>query len=108
MFEKYRSEQMALISHLNKESQSRLEKFVVIHEVLEKYNIKPHQLRDTLDSALKQGLHPQQTTEQQPQPSASLSQSFNSQGQINLNTNNNMINLNFNLNVASPPTPIHN
>lgn len=100
VFENYRSEQMALISRLNRESQSRLEKFVIIQEVLDAYNIKPHQLKETLDSALKNANAPQPNGEQ------SLSQSFASQGHINLNTNNNMINLNFNLNVASPPTPI--
>lgn len=79
---------MALISHLNKECQKRLDQFNVIQEVLEKHNMQPHQLRDTLDNYLKTVSDP-------------LAQSFNSQG-MSMTNNNNMINLNFNLNVSQP------
>ena len=67
----------------------KIEVFMFITDILEKYNLQPSQLRDAVETHLSKNNPPEDPS------------SRSSIGSINLNTNNNMINLNFNLNVGA-------
>jgi hypothetical protein len=89
-FELYREREQALIESVKQMYHKKIEVFMFITDILEKYNLQPSQLRDAVETHLSRTNHP-------PEDPSSRS----SIGSINLNTNNNMINLNFNLNVAA-------
>ena len=89
-FELYREREHSLIESVKQMYHKKIEVFMFITDILEKYNLQPSQLRDAVETHLSKITPPED-------PSASRS----SISSISLNTNNNMINLNFNLNVAA-------
>ena len=74
-----------------------IEYFMLIKEVLEKYQLSPQQLKEAVESHLNsKAAKLEQNIHDKNQNQSSVSSSNG--GMINMNTNNNMINLNFNLN----------